>query len=156
MMRIQLLEQRVDHLLLVKHWRFLALGSYGVKLVKEQQARPLRPSFLEEPLDRIGCASNVLADGALKRDAEEAQPKFLRHRLRYKRFAAPGWAMQKNAVSDDAVPERIVSAEVNGFHDPTDLCLEILHPTHTRKPFHRWRRARPLGLRCSSRGLLRP
>ena len=62
------------------------------------------------------------------------QTEFLRRRLRKEGLAAAGWTMQKNPVSDDAIPARVLLADVDGLDDSSNLFLEIVHPAHTRKP----------------------
>ena len=69
-MGVQLLEQRVDHLLLVKAGGILPLAGNRVELVEEKQAGCLRSGLVKQPLDGIRGATHVLADRALERHAQ--------------------------------------------------------------------------------------
>jgi len=69
-MGVQLLEQRVDHLLLVKAGGILPLAGNRVELVEEKQAGCLRSGLVKQPLDGIRGATHVLADGTLERHAQ--------------------------------------------------------------------------------------
>jgi len=45
--------------------------------------------------------------------------------------------VKENPVSDDAITTRLLLPDVHDLDDPSNLTLEIVHPTHTRKPSRR-------------------
>lgn len=86
-MSVQLLKEGVDHLLLLKRQDVLTLARDGVELVEEEQTRRRDLRFTKHTLDRFGCATDILTDGASERDAQETQAELENgHRVRCRRF----------------------------------------------------------------------